>query len=179
MPHTKYITKKSKVISCCVKMANNIINCFYRQLICCEVSKNTCLPSTKSSCSIDCVWNGIGISCMWHYIKTCLHYRSIKKTVTPSYCIEPEYIGSWFQTALNMFFSLVLIHLWIIFYSIRFYFPFLFLMDAMAHWRVSFSCSYLLHNFTPISHSFYRTAKISYLYVSNLNKGIRVKLRLN
>ena len=35
MPHAKYITKGSKVVSCCVKTASNIMKCFYRQVICC------------------------------------------------------------------------------------------------------------------------------------------------
>lgn len=79
MPHTKHLTKESKAISCCVKISSNIVKCFYRRVICCEVG-GTCLPSTKRSCAISCVCSGIDASCMWHYIKSCLHYRSILKS---------------------------------------------------------------------------------------------------
>lgn len=68
MPHSKYLTKESKAISCCVKILSNIVKCFYRQVICCEVG-GACLPSTKRSCAINCVCSGINVSCMWRYIK--------------------------------------------------------------------------------------------------------------
>lgn len=55
MLHTQCITKESKVISCCVKMASGIMQCFYRQVIYCKVGENTCVSSTKRSCAINCV----------------------------------------------------------------------------------------------------------------------------
>lgn len=84
MPHSKYLTKASKAISCCVKISSNIVKCFYRQVICCEVG-GAYLPSTKRSCAVNCVCSGINVSYMWHYIKS---YLLFWKVITLIYRIS-------------------------------------------------------------------------------------------
>lgn len=50
MPPTEYLAKESKAVSCCVKISRNIVKCFYRQVICCEMGGSLSALNKEELC---------------------------------------------------------------------------------------------------------------------------------